>query len=182
MFPWIRAGSRRFLAGICLALLVAAAAADAARAERGKVVHVGDGDTITVRIGAAVEKVRLIGIDTPELDDSRPAWRDLANRARDEARERLLHRTVSLASDSLCRNRDSYGRLLRYVSLEDGTDFNEEMILEGYARAYTRFPFTRVQRYESAEESARRSGRGRWSLPGTQGRPKGARVRGRGGR
>ena len=166
MFPTVRGALRRLLTGVCLVLLVAVAGASAARAESGRVVRVGDGDTITVRLGAVEEKVRLIGIDTPELDDPRHDWRHLAYRAREYARSRLAGRTVVLTSDPLCRNRDKYGRLLRYVAVADGTDVNEEMIRTGYARAFTRFRFTRMERYESAEEDARKSGRGRWSLPG----------------
>ncbi len=145
-------------------LLVVAAAAGSARVETGRVVWVADGDTITVRIGAAKEKIRLVGIDTPELDDARPAWRDLAYQARDYARSRLLGRTVALEPDPLCRNRDKYGRLLRYVALDDGTDVNEEMIRRGYARVFTRFPFARTKRYESVEDDARKARRGRWWL------------------
>jgi len=148
--------------GAMLAVLFLRAAA-AAAVETGEVVAVADGDTITVRIGPVKEKIRLIGIDTPELKDTRPAWRRLAFEAGGFVRERLLGRTVTLDADPLCANRDKYGRLLRYVALADGTDLNDELIRRGYARAYTRFPCTRAGRYKAAEREARTAGRGRWA-------------------
>jgi len=164
----IRGAAGRFLAGAGIALLLSSVSLASTRVETGRVVWISDGDTITVRLEGVKEKVRLIGIDTPELKDDRHAWRDLAYDARAFARTRLLGKTVALERDRLCSNRDKYGRLLRYVVLDDGTDFNEEMIREGYARAYTRFPFTRADRYKAVEKKARAAGRGRWG-PATAG-------------
>ncbi len=158
-----REAPARLLRGALLALLLAAVSPVRARVETGRVVWVSDGDTITVRLDGVKEKIRLIGIDTPELDDTRVAWRDLAYASRAYARARLLGKTVALERDALCRDRDRYGRLLRYVVLDDGTDFDEEMIREGYARAYTRFAFTRAGPYRTAEEKAQAAGRGRWA-------------------
>jgi micrococcal nuclease len=162
MMASIRGALDRFLAGAGIALLLSSASLASTRVETGRVVWVSDGDTVTVRLEGVKEKVRLIGIDTPELKDERHAWRDLAYDARAFARTRLLGKTVALERDRLCSNRDKYGRLLRYVVLDDGTDFNEELIREGFARAYTRFAFTREDRYRAAEKQARAAGRGRW--------------------
>ncbi len=157
-----RAAVARLLLGAVLATALATGVVASPRVETGKVVWVADGDTITVRLESGKEKVRLVGIDTPELDDHRIAWRELAYAARAYARKRVLGRTVALERDGLTRDRDRYGRLLRYVVLDDGTDFNEEMIREGYARDDTRCPFTRAGRYAAAEKEARAAGRGRW--------------------
>jgi micrococcal nuclease len=158
--------ARRLLAALALAgLALAATAALAARVETGRVVWVTDGDTITVRISGAKEKVRLVGIDTPELDDVRDAWNRLAHDARAHLSKRLRGRTVALERDPESRNRDKFDRLLRYVVLDDGTDVGEEMVREGYARVYTRFPFARRARYDAAEREAKAAGRGRWALP-----------------
>ncbi len=149
-------------AAAAVAVLAAAASGDAPALQKGRVEWVSDGDTITVRIGETKEKVRMVGIDTPELDDANPWWRALAERARDHARSRLLGRTVVLEPDAIGADRDKYGRLLRYVIL-DGEDVNEEMIREGYARAYTRFAFGRATRYREAEKAARAAKIGRWT-------------------
>lgn len=134
--------------------------------ESARVVWVHDGDTVTVHIGARRERVRLIGIDTPELDDERPWWTDLAYRARNYARMRVKGRQVTLRGDPLCSDRDDYGRLLRYLILKDGTNFNEEMVRKGYARAYTRFRFSLAEEFVSAEGEARRESVGRWAPQG----------------
>jgi micrococcal nuclease len=132
------------------------------REEHGRVVWVHDGDTVTVRLGSRREKVRLIGIDTAELEDRRPWWRDLARRSRDYARERLRGQDVTLLRDARCTDRDDYGRLLRYVMLPNGVDFNLEMIRKGYARAYTRFAFSRRKEFLAAERKAKRARVERW--------------------
>lgn len=156
-----RAGAA-VLAALIVAGLAAAAWGASPALRKGRVEWVADGDTITVRIGETKEKVRLVGIDTPELDDANPWWRALAERARDHAKSRLLGRTVVLEPDPVGADRDKYGRLLRYVVL-DGKDVNEEMIREGYARAYTRFAFERSARYKEAEKAARAAKIGRWT-------------------
>ena len=155
------------LLGLHLGLTAPACTANPARTapaeESAKVVWVHDGDTVTVRIGPRKEKVRLIGIDTTELDAEGPWSRDLAYSARDYARGRIKGRQAILRKDPLTSDRDKYGRLLRYVILPDGTNFNEEMIRKGYARAYTRFRFSLSREFRSAESEARGARVGRWA-------------------
>lgn len=156
---------RAAAAAAALAFFSGAPPALARIAEAAKVVWVTDGDTITVRIGPRKEKVRLLGIDAPELKEPRKPLRDLAWEARDHALRRLKGRIVTLERDRLDRDRDDYGRLLRYVLLGDGTNFNEEMVREGYARVYRRGNFALRSRFLAAEEEARRRGIGFWALP-----------------
>jgi micrococcal nuclease len=160
----IRMSIARGAVGLALALAagLSAAAEPARPVQKGRVEWVSDGDTITVRLGEGKEKVRLVGIDTPELDDANPFWRNLAIEARDYAKSRLLDRTVVLEPDPVTADRDKYDRLLRYVAL-DGKDFNEEMVRKGYARVYTRFPFARLTQYKAAEKAAREAKAGRWA-------------------
>lgn len=148
------------LASLLLAFPVLAGASEVA-----KVVWVSDGDTITVRIGPRKERVRLLGIDAPELKDPRKAWRDLAWEVKDYARGRLRGRIVTLEPDRLDRERDDYGRLLRYVVLGDGTNFNEELLRKGYARVYRKKEFSLKDRFLSAEAQARKNRLGVWALP-----------------
>lgn len=133
--------------------------------EAAKVVWVHDGDTIMVRMGGRKEKVRLIGINSPELGDGRRGRRDLAYEARDHARRRLRGSVVVLRRDPLCSDRDDYGRLLRYVILGDGSNFDEEMVRLGYAWVIRRFPFSSSGRFREAAQQARREKRGVWALP-----------------
>src|SRR5262245_32933199 len=64
--------------------------------QKGRVSSVHDADTITVRIATGTEKVRLVGIDSPELDDERPEYRTFGLAAREYARSRIDGTTVTL--------------------------------------------------------------------------------------
>jgi len=133
--------------------------------QKGRVSSVHDADTITVRLSSGVEKVRLVGIDSPELDDERPAYRTFGFAARDYARSRVDGATVTLEQDSKQADRDKFGRLLRYVILGDGTNLNEELVRKGYAKVYDRFSFDLKSDFKKAEAEARRESRGVWALP-----------------
>jgi micrococcal nuclease len=161
-------------AGILLAAAALLAAAPPPSALRGRVVRVSDGDTVTVAFGDRRERVRLIGVDSPELHDSPKLDRDAARsgrsrsdiqadgaRARDFTRSRLLGRTVALERD--VEVRDRYGRLLAYVWLEDGTLFNVELVREGWARTFTKPPNVRhAEALLRAQRAARAQRRGLW--------------------
>jgi micrococcal nuclease len=115
--------------------LVALACAGAAGAgrfqERGTVTHVVDGDTIDVRLArGAVERVRVIGIDTPERG---ACW---ASEATAATRRLTQGRAVTLVGDATQATRDRYGRLLAYVSLPGGRDLGYELVGGGFARVY----------------------------------------------
>lgn len=124
------------------------------RAGAAQLVRVIDGDTIDVSIGPVRERVRLIGIDTPERGQC-------FFRQSSAHLERLLaRRRVTLEPD--VRNRDSFGRLLRYV-YASGMSANERMVSDGFAYAYTVPPdVSRADRLVALERSARKAGRGLW--------------------
>ena len=145
---------------LVLSLLLAAAPAEVAR-----VVAVHDGDTITVKFDGRTEKVRLVGIDSPELDDERQPYRDAAYAARNCARSRLGGETVTLEREARQGDRDKYGRLLRYVILGDGTNVNEELVRKGYARVFDKFNFTLKPRFKELEAEAKGEKLGVWTLP-----------------
>src|SRR5258705_12191285 len=137
----------------------------AATSQSAWVVTVHDGDTIMVRIDGHNEKVRLVGIGSPELQDERPEYRDVADAARNYARSRLGGETVTLEAEPRQGDRDSYGRLLRYVILDDGTNVNEDLVRKGYAHVYDKFNFTLKPRFKAAETEAKREKLGVWKLP-----------------
>jgi len=106
-----------------------------------RVVNVYDGDTFKIESG---EKVRLLGIDTPELHESKKMLRDASRSGQDIAtikamgfrasafvKPLILNKTVRLEFD--IEKRDKYGRLLAYVYLDDGTFLNKKIIESGYA-------------------------------------------------
>lgn len=152
----------RFLV-LCLLLAAPALARDTARVE-----SVADGDTIKVRLNGERITIRLIGVDTPEmgdrLDPSAPP-QAFAREATTFTRDRLRGAEVELEYESGDRH-DRYGRTLAYVFLVDGTFLNRELLRNGYARAYTRFPFRFRELFLAEEAAARKAARGIWgTLP-----------------
>ena len=133
--------------------------------EPATIVSVHDGDTIQVRISGRKEKVRLLGIDAPEMNDERPEYRAAAVAARDYATSLLAGRHVTLEADPIEPDRDPYDRLLRYVILPDGTNLNEQLVRKGYARVYNRFEFSEKTAFKKVEKAAREAKLGIWALP-----------------
>lgn len=117
------------------------------------VVRAGDGDTIDVTIAGRRERVRLLGVDTPELGDSDPALRSLAKQAHRFTATTLVGADVRLVPGGP-DDRDKYGRLLRYVELSDGSDFNARLLREGFACAYRVFDHPRKRTYLELESEA----------------------------
>jgi micrococcal nuclease len=130
----------------------------------GTVTYVFDGDTIRVRLdgGGGSPRVRLIGVDSPELADDRETVRFLAFAARRFTHTRLIQKRIGLIPGP--EKQDAYGRLLAFVEMEDGTIFNETLVREGFASAFLKFPFDESlrKRLKAAETEARRAGRGLW--------------------
>ena len=128
------------------------------------VVRVVDGDTIVVGTGGTEEKVRLIGIDTPETVDPRKPVQCFGKEASDEAKRLMTGGQVKLVSDTTQSDRDTYGRLLRYVYLQDGTFVNKKMIEEGFAYEYTyHVPYQFQTEFKSAQALAQKEKRGLWA-------------------
>ena len=128
-----------------------------------QVVEVNDGDTITVKTNGRQERVRLIGIDTPEKNHPEKPVQCYAEAASKRLSELIGDSGVSLQADPQNTNRDRYDRLLRYVYLPSGVMLNRVMIAEGYAFAYLAFPHSRLDEFEALERTARDSGAGLWS-------------------
>lgn len=127
-----------------------------------EVIYVNDGDTITVRANNQEDKVRFIGIDTPEKDHPSRPIQCYSYAATDYLTELIGDNDVKLVADPTNSNRDRYDRLLRYVYLPDGTLLNAKLIEEGYAFAYTSFPVTKMNEFLELETQAREAGRGLW--------------------
>ena len=121
-----------------------------------------DGDTIGVNIDGRTEKVRLIGVDTPEKNHPQKPVQCFAERAAEFTATLIGSRRVRLEADPVNQNRDRYGRLLRYVYLDDGTEINAEIIAQGYGFAYLSFPFIKAENYRRLEAGAREQSLGLW--------------------
>ena len=129
-----------------------------------KIVRVIDGDTIVIKINDKAETVRLIGINTPETVDPRRPVECFGIEASNRAKEILSGKSVRLEEDDLVGKRDKYGRLLKYIFLENGTNFNKTMISEGYAYEYTYdLPYKYQSEFKQAEKEAKEMKKGLWA-------------------
>jgi len=123
-------------------------------------VRVVDGDTIEVLLNGKLEKVRLVGVDTPETKHPRKPVQRYGLEASIFTTTHLTGKEVELFFKP-DEKRDRYGRLLAYVHL-DGQDFCARLIAEGYAHAYNRYPHSRMRQYQKLEAAAMAEGRGLW--------------------
>lgn len=147
---------RHLLALLVLAVAAAIVAASAQPARegaftlRGTVNYVVDGDTLSVRLdNGRSERVRLIGIDTPERGAC------LAGKATGLARRVADDQRVVLRGDATQDTRDRYGRLLAYAWV-GGRDLGFQQISSGLARVYVYDrPFQRLSAYRRAEQLGR---------------------------
>lgn len=128
-----------------------------------RISRVVDGDTIDVVIEGVTERVRLVGIDTPETVDPRKSVECFGKEASAEMTRLVSGVSVALLTDSKSSDRDVYGRLLRYVTLQNGTDVNAALIKNGYAYAYTKYPFDRMEEFKGYEAAARVGKKGLWA-------------------
>src|SRR4051812_26925844 len=137
--------------------------APGARSE-ATVVRVVDGDTIQVRLArGAIERVRYIGVDTPESVKPNTPVQCFAKAASAFNRRLVAGRKVTLVRD--VEERDRYGRLLAYVYRRpDGLFVNEELVRRGYARPLTIPPDVRFSaQFVRLADEARRAARGLWA-------------------
>lgn len=126
------------------------------------VVRFEDGDTITVDMNGVHERIRLIGVDTPETQDPRYPVQCFGKAASQFTKDFIGESPVRLEADPTNTNRDRYNRLLRYVYLPDGRLVNAEIIKAGYGFAYVLFPFEKLEAFRMYEQEAREQGRGLW--------------------
>lgn len=125
-----------------------------------KLKRVVDGDTIEV---GDDERVRFIGIDTPESKDERKPLQKGALEATAKTKELLSGSDeVCLIDDPEADQKDTYGRTLAYVFSPDGVDINGELLKTGRARGYFYFPFSRRLEFEAYLQRARDAKLGLW--------------------
>ena len=143
----------------------------AASASIVTVDKVYDGDTFHTSSG---EKVRMIGIDTPEMHDSQKLTRDVQKTGKDAQTIKQMGRKAKRFVEPLIngqevrlefdvQQRDKYGRLLAYVYLKDGTFLNRYIVDKGYAALLTIPPNVRfAEEFKKAFENARAQHLGLW--------------------
>lgn len=151
----------RLLLWVLVVLLGAGVVLGAERAPlEGTVVRIVDGDTLHVRVGERIEKVRYIGVNTPELHHPSKGEEPGGREAAQVNRELVSGKRVRLELD--VQERDRYGRLLAYVWVGD-VMVNAELVRRGYAQVMTVPPNVRHQDlFLKLQRDAREAGRGLW--------------------
>ena len=129
-----------------------------------QITRVIDGDTIEVKIKDKQELVRLIGINTPEVDSPYTKEECFGPEASAYVKKLLDKKEVYLISDSNGQDRDKYNRLLRYVFLPNGLFVNVEILKNGYAYNYIYEPFEFMKQFDFWEKEAKESKIGLWGV------------------
>ena len=131
------------------------------------VIRINDGDTVTAIVNNRKEKIRLLGIDAPELGQK--PWGKRA--------EAYLEKLVDSSSWKVVieydvEKRDRFDRLLVYLWMQDGRMVNEAMVRDGYALLYTFPPNVKyVEELKSAQHEAREKRVGIWGDNGLKQKP-----------
>jgi micrococcal nuclease len=129
-----------------------------------KVAKIVDGDTIDLNINGQTERVRLIGINTPEVVDPRKPVECFGREASANAKKLLDGAEVRITADPTQDDRDKYGRLLRYVWRRGGLFYNLEAIKDGFAYEYTyQVPYQYQKDFKAAQKYAEDNKLGLWA-------------------
>ncbi|MCC6812145.1 MAG: thermonuclease family protein [Deltaproteobacteria bacterium] len=161
-----RAGGHSAFSTLLLAWCVAFSAVDASARERkppraseaAVVKRAVDGDTLELEDG---RKVRLLGVDAPELRHPKAQVETFGAAARDFTQKQVAGQTVRLEFES--RTTDKYGRVLAYVYVAStGFFLNSELVAQGYAHVESRWPFRHLDEFRELERNARTKALGLW--------------------
>ena len=124
----------------------------------GKVVKVSDGDTIEVMHNGAPEKIRLYGIDCPEISHrAGETGQPFGQNAKKFTGDLVAGKIVTIE----VKDTDRYGRTVGVVKLNDGTILNEELLKAGLALYYQKYDSNEA--WQKMENQARADKKGLWS-------------------
>ncbi|MEO1428523.1 MAG: thermonuclease family protein [Cyanobacteria bacterium J06632_19] len=141
-----------------------------------KVVRVVDGDTIRVEVEGEEESLRILSIDTEESNAGSPKpaspWGKEAKKEAEKLfkagdKVKLEFPGDESVEECMAKYRGNYGRLLVFVYLDDGTDFQEYMIQKGFSPYFMKYGYAALadnhERYMQAEKEAQIANRGVWN-------------------
>ncbi|AOV95052.1 hypothetical protein AQV86_03965 [Nanohaloarchaea archaeon SG9] len=170
---------KKKLQGLLLLTVIASGCnvntASPATETKTKVTDVIDGDTVEINLNGTVEKVRLLGVDTPEVhvkvkpgkyrdipdtERTRKCLRKWGEKASQYAKNKLSGKNVEFKTDPLSDTRGNYGRILGYVKTND-TNFNHRLVEKGLAQVYES-DFSQLERFQKAEKEAQEQLKGLW--------------------
>lgn len=128
-------------------------------------VHVADGDTLELEVGGVVERVRLLGIDAPEVAAFGEPGECGAAEAKAALQGLVAAGTVVVLLDPVADQRDRFGRMLAYVEV-DGVDVGRKLVERGLVGSWAPVSSARPQRsddYDRLEDAARAAKTGSWA-------------------
>ncbi len=133
-----------------------------------QVIKVYDGDTIMISDGHQEIRVRLIGIDTPEINEPNPVLRNLAYQAKDYLCALILNQFIYLQLDHFnekSMHLDKFGRLLAYIyRISDNLFINAQMMRMGFSQEYERYPFEQIRYFRILAAQAKAEKLGIWAI------------------
>ena len=147
------------------AALIAKANSNNASADTVAVIRAVDGDTIIATVDRTDERIRVLGINSPESVNPNAPVECFGPQASRNAKSWVrLHPRVVLRTDRAAPDRDRYGRLLRYVEpTGGGHDLSTVQLARGYARvAVYGQNLTKLDGFNAAQRMAKRNDRGLW--------------------
>jgi micrococcal nuclease len=128
-----------------------------------EVIRIIDGDTIEVQKNGKTERVRLIGVDTPETSHPQKGLECYGPESTEFTKKFVANKTVRLKPDTISANKDRYDRLLRYVYVDQTNEhLNAELIKTGHSIAYTTFDFDKMDEFLELEKQAKNQLAGLW--------------------
>ena len=128
-----------------------------------KVINVVDGDTIDVDMDGKTQRIRLIGVNTPETVHPEKTVEYFGKEASEYTKKNLTGKTVEIETDDSQDKYDKYGRMLAYV-IVDGKNFNKSLIEDGYAYEYTyNVPYKYQSEFKNAQKNAEKNNKGLWA-------------------
>ena len=128
-----------------------------------RVKQVVDGDTIILESG---ERLRLLGLNTPEVNHPKKPVEPFGKEAADFTRRMVEGKLVRLEFDPHVSKKDKYSRIFAYVFLQDGTFLNAEIIRLGYGFVIISNPPLKYEfEFVQLELNARKDRMGLWALP-----------------
>jgi len=136
-----------------------------------------DGDTIAVNMNGKTEKIRFVGVDTPETHKPNTPVQCYGPAAAAYTKNIIGTKQLRLVSDSKSTDRDRYDRLLRYVYIAgDDVSVNEKLIQNGYGFYYPYFPFTKSDQFAQDQAAAQTAHKGLWGNCSTTKTDKGGYI------
>jgi micrococcal nuclease len=161
MRKWLWFLTMILIASVILSACGASKSVSTPGREQVKVERVVDGDTFEIQRNGKKEKVRMIGVDTPETKKPGTPVMYYGKEASEYTKSRLEKKSVELEWD--VDKTDQYGRFLAYVWIGDEL-FNRTLIQEGYARVYTFPPNVKyVDQFTKDQTEARKKQKGLWT-------------------